>query len=347
MNASPPTPADLSRPNDLAWLKQRQMPAWVLSMLLHFVTLTILSVTMKGSARGVIGGESERGGGIALASSSGGGGTEYTFDESSTEGAASNSTAAVSSSASSDQAFPDASEAPAGSSAVSDGSSGGGLAGALPGEFEGNGGGDGSGTAGSAGTTGGKSGVGDGKGAQTQVFGVKGQGNRFVYVFDRSSSMAGYEGRPIRSAKQELLASLKNLTSIHQFQVIFYNQDPYVMNPFGNQSPQMLFANDSGKRAAANFVSGVTADGSTSHVRALKMALRMRPDVIFFLTDADEPQMTVSELREIRTLNHGCHINSIEFGAGPSPNRFNFLKRLAEENEGNYGYVDILKLPAR
>ena len=44
--------------------------------------------------------------------------------------------------------------------------------------------------------------------ARTEVFGVYGTGSRFVYVFDRSGSMAGFEGRPLRAAKRELQSSL-------------------------------------------------------------------------------------------------------------------------------------------
>ncbi len=36
----------------------------------------------------------------------------------------------------------------------------------------------------------------------TEVFGVSGTGSRFVYVFDRSQSMMGYQARPLLAAKQ-------------------------------------------------------------------------------------------------------------------------------------------------
>src|SRR5262245_48566300 len=52
---------------------------------------------------------------------------------------------------------------------------------------------------------------------ETRVFGLRGNGSRFVYVFDRSSSM---EGAPLSAAKRELIGSLQSLQSVHQFQVI-------------------------------------------------------------------------------------------------------------------------------
>ena len=60
----------------------------------------------------------------------------------------------------------------------------------------------------------------------TGVFGVEGEGSKFVYVFDRSGSMQGFQGRPLAAAKRELITSLESLESVHQFQVIFYNERP-------------------------------------------------------------------------------------------------------------------------
>ena len=172
------------------------------------------------------------------------------------------------------------------------------------------------------------------------MFGVRGKGTRFVYVFDRSSSM---DGGPLIAAKRELIASLQSLHSVHQFQIIFYNQEPQLMNLRG-QSPQMVFGDEPGKALAARFVGGVSAYGGTNHMQALQMALRMWPDVVFFLTDADEPQLRAGDFQKIRQWNQGTSINAIEFGLGPPKTRFNFLQQLAAENGGQHAYVDITRL---
>ncbi len=182
---------------------------------------------------------------------------------------------------------------------------------------------------------------------ETGVFGVKGRGSKFVYVFDRSASMSGFEGRPLAAAKRELLASLESLGGVHQFQVIFYNQKPHLMTFSPGQDPVLLFANDDGKRLAENFIRGVTADGGTNHIEALQLALAMRPDVIFFLTDADEPRLTDRELAQIRQRNRGATISTVEYGAGPRQSSTTFLQELAEQNGGQHRYVDVTQLPRR
>ena len=186
-----------------------------------------------------------------------------------------------------------------------------------------------------------------GQSVQTSVFGVTGVGSKFVYVFDRSGSMSEFHGRPLAAAKAELLASLDELEDVHQFQIIFYNNEPAVFNPAG-QSPQMWWANDRGKTLARRFVASITAVGGTEHMDALTMALGMRPDILFLLTDANEPQLSAQQLQEIRRQNSGTTaIHIIEFGYQAASTRDNFLKRLARQNGGRHAYVEISRLGGR
>ena len=182
--------------------------------------------------------------------------------------------------------------------------------------------------------------------ATTSVFGVEGTGSRFVYVFDRSGSMDGFGGAPLRAAKAELLSSLNDLQRGHQFQIIFYNEQPRVFNPTGGE-PSLVWGDEAGKQLAKRFVTGIAATGGTRHMHAMRLALGMRPDVIFFLTDADEPQMTEDELGRVRRLNYATAIHAIEFGYGPNRSTLNFLKRLAAENRGRHVYIDVAKLRKR
>lgn len=185
-------------------------------------------------------------------------------------------------------------------------------------------------------------------GARTGIFGAEAEGFKFVYVFDRSGSMGGSGRSALNAAKAELLASLEDLGDVHQFQIIFYNQEPTIF-PLAGAQGRLVFANDSNKRRAERFIQQITADGATAHEDALKAALALRPDVIFFLTDADEPTLNSAQMKRIEKLNSGRSvIHVIEFGMGPYLGVENFLVRLARENRGTHAYVDLSKLgPAR
>lgn len=174
----------------------------------------------------------------------------------------------------------------------------------------------------------------------TSLFGLTGEGNSFVYVFDRSGSMGGSGHAALAAAKRELLASLENLDGTQRFQIIFYNETPVLFNPTG-QAGRLAFATESTKQHARRFIEAIAAEGGTQHEEALKMAIRLRPDVIFFLTDAGDPELKPEQLKQIRRWAVGIKLNVIEFGQGPQPDGDNFLKKLARENDGQYTYVDI------
>lgn len=177
--------------------------------------------------------------------------------------------------------------------------------------------------------------------ATVSVFGIAGTGTRFVYVFDRSISMSG---APLRAAKQQLIQSLESLDSIHQFQVIFFNHEPQAWDLTGGQN-RIAFATDANKRMAEKFVGSVFATGGTFRHSALKLALRLRPDVVFFLTDTDDP-MSGTDLDEAirRAQRDSIAVNTIEYGVGEASASGNFLIRLARETGGRYVYVDTQQL---
>ena len=144
---------------------------------------------------------------------------------------------------------------------------------------------------------------------KTYVFGVEGEGSVFIYVFDRSESMSGFQGRPLAAAKSQLIKSIHSLGPTNQFQIFFYNNRLSVFNPNHPQQPQLIFADDSGKTLAEDFVRKIQASGGTEHMAALRAALNLGPDVIFFLTDAADPALSPDELRE--PLPGGCSVEAV------------------------------------
>jgi hypothetical protein len=181
----------------------------------------------------------------------------------------------------------------------------------------------------------------DGK-ARTSLFGVVGEGTKFVYVFDRSGSMGGAGREALRAVKAELRRSLEHLDTVHQFQIIFYNEKPTLFNPSGTPG-RLAFATEQNKQRAVRFVDSIRAEGGTAHEEALRLAARLQPDVIYFLTDADDPKLSAAQLAKIRDLAAGIIIHAIEFGPGAKPAGESFLETLARQNGGGYGYVDLSK----
>lgn len=199
-------------------------------------------------------------------------------------------------------------------------------------------GGSGTGTPGSGG------GIGGGRGG-TSFFHIEASGLRFVYVVDHSGSMGFH--RQLAAAKAELQASLQALSSSHQFQIIFYND---LLNELRlrESAPGLNWASETNKMFARQFLFDVQPDGGTNHMAALRKAISYKPENIFFLTDADEPQLTAKELAEIKRLNAGrSRLHCVEFGKGPDIGTENFLQRLARENGGSYRYQDITQFGSR
>ncbi|MGN6134170.1 MAG: hypothetical protein ACTHOU_06685 [Aureliella sp.] len=177
---------------------------------------------------------------------------------------------------------------------------------------------------------------------KTSVFGIEGTGTRFVYVFDRSSSMNGYSGLPMANAKRELIKSLQSLGRAHQFQLIFYNEVPMAYGQLAG-TMKMLNGTDDNKQRAIGYVRGMKPDGGTEHLAALRMGLAMGPDVIFFLTDADQPALSARNLDDLvdRAERIGAVIHTIQFGAGSNQGTGAWIAELAHGTGGKYRYVDV------
>ena len=183
------------------------------------------------------------------------------------------------------------------------------------------------------------------KHGETSFFDIKASGTRFVYVVDHSSSM-GFYGQ-LLVAKGEVVASLQSLDSTQQFQVIFYNTR-YTEMSLSNLAPSLWWATDIRKTQARQYLSSVGPDGGTDHMPALKKALSYRPEHIFFLTDADQPQLSAADLNELKSINRGrTTIHTVEFGRGGNLEVDNFLKRLSRDHNGSYRYRDVTKFGHR
>jgi hypothetical protein len=203
--------------------------------------------------------------------------------------------------------------------------------GLVPGPGLGGGGGSGDGSGG---------GVGRGIGPGTEFFGAREHGRSFAYVIDRSGSMA--LNSSLEVAKRELLASLNQLAPDARFSVILYDMRARVFaDPSGQQG--MMAATAANKARVQSELQTVGPYGGTDHMVALHTALGLKPEVIFFLTDADS--MADREVNEILTQTHGTRIQAVEFGRGSDLGTQTPLRRLATSTGGTYRFIDVSRFP--
>ncbi len=203
--------------------------------------------------------------------------------------------------------------------------------GALPGPSTGGGGGSGGGSRG---------GIGRGIGPGTEFFGAKEHAVSFAYVIDCSGSMATRNA--LNVAKKELLSSLGQLAGDAQFAVVFYNLKATVFSdPQGNRG--LMVATPANKQRVRVQLDTVVPDGGTDHMLALRAALAIRPEVIFFLTDAD--LMTNTDASEILAEAGKTRIQAVEFGRGAELGNSGPLRRLASSTGGAYRYLDVTRFP--
>jgi len=203
--------------------------------------------------------------------------------------------------------------------------------GLIPGSGFGGGGGAGGGSGGGAGR-----GIGPG----TQFFGARDHAHSFAYVIDCSGSMATRNSLEI--AKREMLASISQLPPDAQFAVIFYNLQARILNdPQGRKG--LMAATAGNKARVQTQLATIAADGGTDHMLALREALKLNPEVIFFLTDAD--LMTNNDVNEILAEVGRTRIQAVEFGRGTELGERTPLGRLATTTGGSYLYIDVSHFP--
>jgi Ca-activated chloride channel family protein len=172
-------------------------------------------------------------------------------------------------------------------------------------------------------------------------FGQQAGGCRFVYLLVAWGCMTKHNA--IGVAMAELNASLQRLESTQQFQIVFYNSQPFAMRVRGSNDA-LFWGTDPNRLLAHQFIDSISPDSGTNHIEALRLAMRLGPDVIFLLTDADEPRLTGVELDEVRKRNGGkAQIHATEFGRGADLGPDNFLKKLARQNGGTHSYRDVTR----
>ena len=176
---------------------------------------------------------------------------------------------------------------------------------------------------------------------ETSFMNIVGNGSSFVYVIDTSSSM-GSDGR-LDLAKNQLKASLRMLRPNQKFQVLFYGESTVHMKLRNRPAQPMYAATTVQSQLAADEIERVVPQGGTEHRTPILHALMLEPDVVYFLTDGEQPRLTPANLAEIRSKNRsGAQLHVIEFASGPRESRhISWLQLLASQSGGTYKRLQV------
>lgn len=175
-------------------------------------------------------------------------------------------------------------------------------------------------------------GIGDGDG--NGFFGITPVGQRFVYVVDCSRSMNHPHESDAKTrfgrVKLELIKSIGLMNAGQQFFVIFFDDETVPMPAL-----ELQFATSAAKQHYLRWTATIHADGTDTDPRgALQLALRLQPDVIYFLSDGSfdaRINRYVGSIRQDR-----CVIHTFAFGERRGEQ---VLQDLADHNGGKYHFI--------
>jgi hypothetical protein len=159
---------------------------------------------------------------------------------------------------------------------------------------------------------------------QASFFGIRAQGQLFLYVVDCSGSMDD-EDRLDR-AKAELRRSVSALQSPQRFKVIFYNDRPV---PMPGDLPKP--ADSPSKAQLSRWLNLVQAEGPTDPKASVAQALAFKPDAVFLLSDGAFPEGTAESIAKLNAGKIPIHCVDLANGAAGAG-----LRRIAGESGGQY-----------
>jgi Mg-chelatase subunit ChlD len=193
---------------------------------------------------------------------------------------------------------------------------------------------------------GGGTGGGPGGPGRGAVFGTKpaqdagGAPVHIVYVLDVSGSMR--IGNKFGQAKAALKKALSELKPTDSFNLIYFAGNIY---PF---AASMLSATPANVQLAMENVESAELRGGTNISDALESALNFTTATHIFLLSDGEPSRGITDPRALRFVvrqrnSHKARIITLALGLGEDFPGIPLLKGLAEDNEGQFSYVNLAR----
>ncbi len=167
----------------------------------------------------------------------------------------------------------------------------------------------------------------------TTFFGTHGSGRRFVFLVDKSGSMAS-DGK-MRRAADELMRSLRALPDYTQFRVGLFDTDVRVFPSAGYAR-----ARPADLDALAGWLSGAGSQGGTTPVPAFQRLLADGvPDAIFFLSDGEIAPSDPAEIVKVATQPAGTvPVHCVAFGDRRAATQ---LEAIANATGGDFRFVRL------
>jgi hypothetical protein len=155
-----------------------------------------------------------------------------------------------------------------------------------------------------------------------------------VFVIDRSGSMSA--GGRLKRVVLEVRKILETLPQGSLFQVIFY--DDKVMWVGDPQTLRLLTVSKDTLEQTARDLAGVNPDGGTDPLPALKKALELGADIVYFLSDGEFELSDQEENELLATNKQGAKIHGTLVGEAAAPPDSNSVRRIAAKHNGEFNY---------
>lgn len=162
---------------------------------------------------------------------------------------------------------------------------------------------------------------------RAEFFGILAAGEKFVFVIDNSTSM--HDGGRLYKAHSELRRSIGRLDWPQKFHVIAFDHATLEL-PWGPG----VSARSPEARRVGPWLSSLEQGEDTRPGPALRLALGLKPDAVFFLTDGQFDDPTPERIRAWNASGVPVHV--VDLGPGPPSDA---LSRIAQESGGTYRKV--------
>lgn len=179
-----------------------------------------------------------------------------------------------------------------------------------------------------------------------EFFGTRVNGKSFVYVLDRSGSMSsavsGAHVSRLEAATRELLHSIEQLGDDQYFYVILFSSEMLRMFEDKSLYPKLIKATKQNKRKLRNWLEKIDPAGSTDPRDAIDLAIRLKPNAIFMLSDGAFNTLSNNEYSAISIVKNQrgrkIPVNTIAFQDRSASQN---LAELATASNGTFRFVGL------